>query len=136
LAKKRITTASAKAKGRRLQQWVARKVSEITGIECGKDCLIESREMGQTGSDLKLYSIAKEKFPFSVECKNAESWAIPMWIKQAKENQTEDSDWLLVVKRNNHEEIVVMDAEVFFDIYEQYIDYIFGEDHKEKLNGK
>ncbi len=128
--KPRITVSSAKAKGRRLQQWVAKKISDVTGIECGKDCLIESREMGQDGVDVKLYGIAKEKFPFSVECKNQESWSIIQYIKQAKTNNLKGTDWILFLKKNLHEEIVVMDAKAFFDIYEQHLLMLFGDKHK------
>ncbi len=128
--KPRITVASAKAKGRRLQQWVAKKISDITGIESGKDCLIESREMGQDGVDVKLYGIAREKFPFSVECKNQETWSILQYIRQAKTNNIKGTDWILFLKKNGHEEIAVIDANAFFDIYEQYLTAVFGEEHK------
>ena len=114
--KKRISVQSAKAKGRRLQQWAMRKISELTGIPCGKDELIASREMGQSGTDVRLIGEAQKLFPWSVECKSQEKWSIPAWIKQAKENQKKETDWLLVVKRNQHEPIVVIDAEVFFKL--------------------
>jgi len=130
--KKRISVASAKAKGRRLQKYVAQKVSDITGIPCGKDELIESREMGQNGVDVKLYGIAQEKFPFSVECKAQETWSVPAWIKQAKENQKKDTDWLLFITRNQFDKLVVMDAEVFFDLYECHLEDVFGTDHKRR----
>ena len=123
--KKRIKISSAKAKGRKLQQWVAKKISEITGLPCGKDELIESREMGQTGVDIKLYGDAKEMFPFSVEAKYQETWSLPAWIKDAKDNQAKGTDWLLFIKKNFHEEIVIMDAVAFFDLYEQYIQFVF-----------
>jgi len=128
--KKRIKISSGKAKARRLQNWVAKKISEITGIDCGKDCMIEGREMGQSGVDVKLYGVAKEKFPFSVECKYQETWSIPAFIKQAKENKEKGTDWLLVLKKNRHEEIVIMDADAFFDIYDTHLKLFFGEDHK------
>jgi len=114
MGKKRISVQSAKAKGRRLQQWMMRKISELTGIPCGKDELIASREMGQSGTDVRLIGKAQEAFPWSVECKYQETWSIPKWIKQAKENQKKGTDWLLVIKRNQHEPIIVFDAEVFF----------------------
>jgi hypothetical protein len=128
--KKRIKISSSKAKGRKLQQWTAKQISKITGLPCGKDEVIESREMGQTGTDIKLYGLAKEKFPFSVECKCQETWSVPAWIKQAKENKIKGTDWLLVFKKNFHEEIVVMDASVFFDLYEQHLTMLFGKNHK------
>lgn len=116
MGKKRISVQSAKAKGRRAQQWAMRKISELTGIPCGKDELIASREMGQSGTDIRLIGEAQKKFPWSVECKWQETWSIPAWIKQAKENQKKGTDWLLLVKKNNHEHIIVLDAKTFFKI--------------------
>jgi hypothetical protein len=134
--KPRISIASAKDKARRLQKYVAQKITDITGIPNGKDCLIESREMGQDGVDVKLYGIAREKFPFAIECKNQETWSVPAFIRQAKVYAKGDlPDWLLFMKKNYHEEIVVMDANFFFDLYGQYLDFVFGNDHKEKING-
>jgi hypothetical protein len=87
MAKKRIKTSSAKAKGRNLQKWTCQKISELLGIPWGKDELIASREMGQSGTDVRLVEEAQERFPFSVECKYQETWSVPSWIKQAKKNQ-------------------------------------------------
>jgi hypothetical protein len=114
--KKRITVASAKGKGRRLQQWTAKKISELLDLPWGSEEQIASREMGQAGTDIRLVADAKELFPWSVECKNTESWGVPSFIKQAKENQLPGTDWLVVMTKNHHENIVVLDAEVFFDI--------------------
>lgn len=114
---------SRKAKGRRLQQWVAEKISILTGIDCGKDCDIESREMGQAGVDVKLYGVAKDMFPFSIECKNAESWKIHKWIEQAQDNTAPETEWLLVCKRNRRDPVIVMDADAFFKLYEKVLDY-------------
>ena len=117
-----IKISSRKAKGRRLQNWVAEQVSKITGIPWGKDELIQGREMGQGGVDLKLYGEAKELFPFSVECKSVEKYSIPDWIEQVKSNQLEGTDWLLVCKRSKEKPIVIMDAGVFFKIYKYIIE--------------
>lgn len=132
-SKRKITRASAKDKARRLQQWVAKKISEVTGIPWGKDELIESREMGQSGVDVKLYGDAKEKFPFGIECRYRETWNIPGWIRDAKEyKKPEDgfTDWLLFVKKNHHEEIVIMDGVVFFDLIDRYLHLLYGKEHK------
>lgn len=114
--KRRITVQSAKAKGRRLQQWVCRKISELTGIPWGPDCPIESRPMGQNGCDVRLESQVIAEFPFSVECKAQENWAIPGWIKQAMTNQMANTDWLLVCKRRNESPVVIISAETFFKL--------------------
>lgn len=116
-----MKTSSAKAKGRVLQQWAAKKISEITGIPWGKDELISSREMGQSGTDVRLIGKAKKLFPFAIECKNQESWSLPAWIKQAKSNIQPSTNWLLIFKKNRHEEIICMDAEAFFEIYNDYL---------------
>jgi len=57
--------------------------------------------------------------PFSIECKWQESWSIPAWINQAKENQKDGTDWLLICRRSRDKEIVVMDAEAFFSILQR-----------------
>lgn len=112
-----ISVASRKAKGRRLQNWVSEKISKLLDIPCGRDELIAPREMGQTGTDVRLIGEALKGFPFSVECKYQETWALPSWIKQAQENQKKNTDWLLVCKKNREKPVVVIDAEVFFKIY-------------------
>lgn len=114
--KKRITVSSAKAKGRNLQQWVCRKISDLLNIPWGPDEMIASREGAQNGTDVRLVGEARKRFPFAVECKWCESWAIPAWIKQAKSNEEPGMDWLLIIKKNHHEPIVVLDADLFFEL--------------------
>jgi len=117
--KRRIKPSSAKAKGRSLQQWVCQRISDLLGIPWGKDELISSREMGQSGTDVRLIGEAQERFPFSVECKNQETWAIPQWIRQAQANQKEGTHWLLIAKRNRTKPVVIMDAKAFFNLLKQ-----------------
>lgn len=114
--KKRIKNASAKAKGRALQQWVCQKISNLLNLPWGKDELIASREASQSGTDVRLIGEARQRFPFSVECKAQETWALPGWIKQAQANQEPGSDWLLFCKRRREKPVVVMDAERFFEL--------------------
>jgi hypothetical protein len=116
-----ISISSRKAKGRRLQQYIANKISEITGIPWGQDELISSREMGQGGTDVRLIGKARELFPFSVECKSQEKWSIHAWIKQAKDNIIEGTDWILFSKRNREKPTVTLDADVLFEIYGELI---------------
>ena len=122
--KHRISVQAAKAKGRNLQQYVCKMVSEITGFEWGSsgdDKPIESRPMGQKGMDIRMESQVRELFPFSVECKFQESWAVHGWIEQAKGNQMKGTDWLLVCKRSRKKPVVIMDADSFFSLYKAYI---------------
>ena len=114
----KITIASAKAKGRRFQQWTAQKISDVTDQPCGKDQNIESRPMGQAGTDIILRGQAKRLFNFAVENKSQEKKSIPFtWIEQAKSNIGDFKTWLLFVKRKGEKPVVIMDAEEFFDMY-------------------
>ena len=112
----RIKPSSAKAKGRTLQQWVCRRVSDLINLPWGQDQPIESRPMGQAGVDVRLDREALVLFPWSVECKWQESWAVPAWIEQARKNLIKGTNWLLVIKRSRKKPVVVLEATVFFDI--------------------
>jgi len=114
--KKTIGISSRKGKARELQKFVANEISKLTGIPCGKDEEITSREMGQGGVDVRLSKRVLGLFPFSIECKNQEQWSIPSWIEQAKKNQLPDTNWLLIITKNDHEEICILDAKVFFSL--------------------
>jgi len=127
-----IKISSRKAKGRSLQQLVAKKISEITGFEYGKDKDIESRPMAQSGTDIILRGNAQDLFPYSVECKNVENLNLWDAIKQAKANQKEGTDWLLVVKRNNEKPIAIIDAERFFKLNEEVILFLEGKKEDRK----
>jgi len=111
--------SSRKEKAKRLQKYVAYKVAELTGLPCGKDCSIESRQMGETGPDVRLDMEARKRFPFTVECKNQETWSVPAAIKQCQANLYDGTDWLLVLCKNRMRPVVVLDAEVFFELLEK-----------------
>ena len=115
--KRKITYRSAKNKGKILQNWVANELSKILGIPFEKDGDIDSRPIGQSGVDVMLRGEAQKLFPYSIECKNCESWSVPGWIRQAKANKKEGTDWMLFCRKNYHDEIVIMDAERFFELY-------------------
>jgi hypothetical protein len=110
---------SAKAKGRKLQQWVASKISDLLNIPWGKNELIRSREASQSGTDVVLIGKAKDRFPYSIECKYHEKWNIQQFIKQAKSNREDGTDWLLFCKKSYEEPVVIMSAEVFFKLYRE-----------------
>ena len=104
---------SAKAKGRRLQQQFRELLIEELGIH-PED--IESRSMGAGGEDLIMARAAREKFPYSIECKNVEKLNVCEAYKQASEN-SKDYEPLVVMKKNNHKTLVVLDAESFVKIF-------------------
>ena len=110
--KKRMRPQSAKAKGRRLQQQFRDLLIEKLDIH-PED--IESRAMGAGGEDLIMARAAREKFPFSIECKNVEKLNVWEAYNQAKEN-SKDYEPIVVMKKNNQKALVVLDAEKFVEI--------------------
>ena len=114
-----MKTSSAKAKGRRFQQWVAKEIANLIGCEYGKDEPIRSREMGQSGTDVVFVGEAKEKFKYDIECKNSEKWSVPQWIEQARNNNVAGRDWLLLITKNRFKPIVVMDWDAFIELFKK-----------------
>ena len=108
-----MKTQSAKAKGRRLQQQFRDLLIEELGIH-PED--IESRSMGAGGEDLIMARAAREKFPFSIECKNQEKLNLWESYKQATEN-SKDYEPIVVIKKNNHKKLVIVDAEYFVKLH-------------------
>jgi len=121
--KKRISVSSSKSKGRRLQQKVAKLISELLDIPWGVDELISSRIMGGTGVDVALIGEAKRRMPYSIECKAQEKWSVFSWINQAKANQMPGTDWLLICSKNNFKPVVIIDWEVYYYIHSKVPDF-------------
>lgn len=106
---------SAKNKGRRLQQWVRDTLLKIFPQFTSDD--IRSTSMGASGEDLLLSSAARAAFPYSVECKNVERVNIWKTWEQAESFCHPDCQPLVIIKRNNHKPLVVLDAEYFFKLH-------------------
>ena len=120
---------SAKGKGRRLQQDVRNRLIEELDVH-PED--IESRSMGASGEDLIMARAARKKFPYSIECKNQEKINIWESYKQANEN-SKDYEPVVVLKRNNHKPLVLVDATYFVELHnrvakELTIDELLTED--------
>jgi len=107
-----MKTQSAKAKGRRLQQWVRDQLIESLDVH-PED--VESRSMGAQGEDVMLARAAREKFPFSIECKNVEKLNVWDAYDQAKVNSG-DYEPIVVMKKNGKKPLVVIDAEYFISM--------------------
>mgnify|MGYP006225192165 FL=1 len=110
-----MKTQSAKAKGRRLQQEFRKLLIEELNIH-PED--IESRSMGAGGEDLIMARAAREKFPYSIECKNQEKLNLWESYKQATEN-SKDYEPIVVIKKNNHKKLVIVDAEYFVKLHNE-----------------
>ena len=109
-----VKTQSAKAKGRRLQQWLRNLLIEKLEIH-PED--IESRSMGASGEDLIMARAAREKFDYSIECKNVEKLNVWEAYEQAKSNSG-DYEPIVIMKKNGKTPLVVLDAEYFVQLHE------------------
>ncbi len=119
-----IKVSSAKAKGRELQQWVCRQLSSVFGVPYNQQddqCPIHAREMGQSGVDVILRGELRKKFPFAIECKNANELNLTSAIQQAMNNgKKEGLRWMLIFRTKALAEVVVMVSwETFLQIFER-----------------
>ena len=110
-----MKTQSAKAKGRRLQQWVRDKLVEELEVH-PED--IESRSMGAGGEDLIMARAARQKFPYSIECKNVEKLNVWDAYSQAESNSG-DYEPIVVMKKNGKKPLIVVDAEYFVRLHNE-----------------
>ena len=113
-----MKTQSAKAKGRRLQQWFRDLLIEKLDVH-PED--IESRSMVAGGEDLIMARAARKKFPYSIECKNQESVNVWKSYEQAEENSG-DYEPIVVLKRNNTRALVLVDADYFVRLHNELVD--------------
>ena len=72
--------------------------------------------MGAGGEDLVMARAAREKFPYSIECKNQEKLNVWKSYDQALENCGKYQA-LLVIKKNNRVPLIVIDATFFIGIH-------------------
>lgn len=114
--KRTITRSSAKAKGREFQKEIAKRFSSLLNIAWGRDEQIAPREMGQNGTDIRFVAEAKRAAPWSVECKRRENINLFQFVRHARANKMENTDWVLFVKRSREDGVAIIDIDVFFDL--------------------
>jgi hypothetical protein len=111
-----MKTQSAKAKGRKLQQQVRDVLIEELEIH-PED--IESRSMGAGGEDLIMSRAAREKFPYSIECKNQERVNVWAAYDQAAENSGHYEP-LVIIKKNRTKALCVIELDAFVKLHQDY----------------
>lgn len=112
--KKKMSPRSAKAKGRKLQNWVVEKLLDtfkgLTNLD------IRSTPMGVNGVDVQFSTAAYKKFPYDIECKNTERMTtLYNYYEQAISHET-GGEPLLIVKMNHKKPLAIMDAEHFIKV--------------------
>lgn len=116
-----MKTASAKAKGRKLQQFVRDKFIELMKPW---GCLpedVKSTSMGAGGEDIQLSPFARGLLPVSVECKSHKEMAVYKLYAQAEENAGEHEP-LLVIKVNHKKPLAVVDFDYYLSLEKNRIE--------------
>jgi len=107
-----IKTSSAKAKGRKHQQWVRDKIYETFPKLEPLDVI--STSMGAGGEDIVLSPAARRLLPLSIECKSFKSFAIYKVMEQAEANAPKGAEPVAIIKGDRKAPLAVIDAEYFF----------------------
>lgn len=98
--------ASAKAKGRTLQQYLCKQlVGNFKELEADD---VTSRSMGANGEDVLLSPLARRLIPYSFECKNIAAFVGYTYLGQAESNCPKTAKPVAVVKANHKKPVVVM----------------------------
>ena len=129
-----MKTHSAKAKGRKFQQWVRDQIIKTFPELTSDD--VRSTSMGASGDDILLSSHAIRLFPYSVECKARHAIAVYAWLDQLTDrsdspvgldsgierdvvhNDIKRSP-IVFAKGNHREPIVIMYAEDFLKLFKE-----------------
>ncbi len=113
MQRKGIKPQSAKAKGRKFQQWVRDLILRMFKTLHPDDCT--SRSMGAGGEDILLSPKARKLFPYSIECKSKKAFAIYKDYEQATANSGKYEP-LLFIRGDRKAPLVIMDAEYFLEL--------------------
>lgn len=107
--------ASAKAKGRKLQQQVRDLILETFPDLQADD--VRSTSMGAGGEDVQLSPAARARVPYQVECKNKAKSQVHTWYGQAAEHGKHEP--LLIVHRDRDVTLAVVEINHFFKLLKQ-----------------
>jgi len=110
-----ISVAARKSKGRKLQQYVVKKVLEWFPELTERD--VKSTPMGVSGADVQLSEAAIKKFFFNCECKSQESLSIWAALEQSEqENRDKNLIPMVVFKRNRSKVYCAFEFDKLIDI--------------------
>ena len=130
-----MKTSGAKAKGRRLQNFVTLKLRDLFKDILHKDD-IRPQLMGQSGTDVILSPSAKNLIAFDIECKNQEKLIgaqLESAIEQCEANTEEGRIPLLIFKKNQEPERVILHLDHFLELVYPNKDVSFGADERKRL---
>ena len=125
--------SSAKAKGRRLQQYVADAVRSVLRLHAPD---VQPAIMGESGMDIKLSMEARRHFPYATECKNVQRLNVWAALKQCEENAKDGLSPLLVFSRNRDGVYCVVTLEHLLELRRELADLRALNDCETAARGK
>lgn len=133
-----MNTKSRKAKGRNLQNFVAKKLRELYDLT---EADIKPAVMGEKGRDIQLSKDAEQYIDFDIECKNTETLNVWKAIEQTNSNTQKNREPLLVVKKNRDPPYAVIKFDKLLDLlhielaYVILVDMLYQEKDIDRLMG-
>ena len=130
-----MKTSGVKAKGRRLQDKVVLKFRDLFKEILYRDD-IKPQVMGQNGMDVLLSPSAKNLIAFDIECKNQEQLVgakLTDAIEQCETNSEEGRIPLLIFKKNQEPERVILKLSDFLELIYPNANVMFGADERKRL---
>jgi hypothetical protein len=106
-----ISVASAKAKGRKLQQTVRDAIRAAFPALDPID--VQSCPMGSAGDDVILSAAARAVFPYAVECKARAKGFTALYDYLAQADRKDGRTPIAVVKQDRREPLVVLRLDTF-----------------------
>lgn len=116
--KSSLKPQSAKAKGRKLQQWCRDQILQRFPTLTTDD--VRSTSMGAGGEDVQLSSQARSLFNYTVECKNRKAIAVYKDYEQACTHGLVEP--LVILKQNLSKPLALVDAQHFLDLVQKVQD--------------
>ncbi len=107
-----MKTSSRKAKGRRLQDYVLKKLKDTCGFT---EDDARTAIMGEAGADIKLTKKALESFPCVVECKNQEAFT-SVYSAYIQAQSHGEYQPLTIIKMNRKPVLAVIDLDHFLKL--------------------
>lgn len=111
----KIKPQSAKAKGRKFQQYCRDKVLELLKPYGIVQDDVKSTGMGQSGEDLQFSPAARKFLPVSVECKSLKAIAVYKLYEQAEQYQ-DKGEPVLFIKADRKKPLAVVDLEYYLKL--------------------
>jgi hypothetical protein len=115
----KISTASAKSKGRLFQNLVRDRILKLLAPYGVVEKDVKSTSMGVSGVDIQLSPFAEQLLPIAAECKSHKSMAIYKLWEQAVSNSDKDTKPVLFIKSNHKEPLAILSLDDYMNL-EQY----------------